>query len=249
LTEKGRLEQLSQDITASLEAALKPPQPIPGFAPRRVERVEVAAPPGWFIDRCRRIYMSIPGGGDRSRTIGITSTLPGEGKTSVALGIATALASDTREPTLLLECDLERSSLARICGCAPSPGLREWVENLSPLRIVRSSVDNLFIIPAGTPPSDPTRLIWELAESKLVASLSAEFRNTVIDLPALVGSSSGSLAARLADQLVLVVRSATTPMDEVERAVELIGRERFAGAVLNAHSPRRLPWGRSRQLP
>src|ERR1700694_5909761 len=95
LTEKGRLQQLSQDIAASLEAALKPPQPIPGFAPRRVERVEVAAPPGWFIDRCRRIYMSIPGGGDRSRTIGITSALAGEGKTSVALGIATALASDT----------------------------------------------------------------------------------------------------------------------------------------------------------
>jgi Mrp family chromosome partitioning ATPase len=189
--------------------------------------------------------MSIPGGGDRSRTIGITSTLAGEGKTSVALGLATALASDTREPTLFIECDLERSSLARICGCAPSPGLREWVENLSPLRIVRSSVDNLLIIPAGTPPTDPARLIWELVESGLVSSLAAEFRNTVIDLPALVTSSSGSLAARLADQLVLVVRSATTPVNEVERAVEHIGRERFAGVVLNAHSPR--SWGRRRQ--
>jgi len=189
--------------------------------------------------------MSIPGGGDRSRTIGITSTLAGEGKTSVALGLATALASDTREPTLLIECDLERSSLARICGCAASPGLREWVENLSPLRIVRSSVDNLLIIPAGTPPPDPARLIWELVESGLVSSLAAEFRNTVIDLPALVTSSSGSLAARLADQLVLVVRSATTPVNQVERAVELVGRERFAGVVLNAHSPR--SWGRRRQ--
>jgi Mrp family chromosome partitioning ATPase len=248
LTEKGRIQQLSADITTSLEAALRPPQPIPGFASRRVERVEVAALPGWFVDRCRRIYMSVPGGGDHSRTIGITSTLAGEGKTSVALGIATALASDTREPTLLLECDLERSSLARLCGCAPSPGLREWVENQSPLRIVRSSVENLFIIPAGTPPSDPARLIWELAESKLVSALAAEFRNTVIDLPALVSSSSGILAARLADQLVLVVRSATTPVDEVEHAVELIGRERFAGAVLNAHSPRRPPWNRRPQL-
>jgi protein-tyrosine kinase len=244
--EQRRLQQLSADITASLEAVLRPPQPMPGFAPRRVERVEVAALPGWFVDRCRRIYMSTPGGGDQSRTIGITSTLAGEGKTSVALGLATALALDTREPTLLLECDLERSSLARICGCAPSPGLREWVENLSPLRIVRSSVDHLFIIPAGTPPSDPARLIWELVESNLVALLAAEFRNTVIDLPALVTSSSGSLAARLADQLVLVVRSATTPVGEVERAVELIGRERFAGTVLNAQSPR--PWGRRRQL-
>ena len=246
MTDKGRREQLRADITASLEAALRPPQPIPGFAPRRVERVEVAPLPGWFVDRCRRLYMSIPGGGDKSRTIGITSTMAGEGKTSVALGLATALASDTREPTLLLECDLERSSLARLCGCAASPGLREWVENLSPLRIVRSSVDNLFIIPAGTPPSDPARLIWELVESGLVSSLAAEFRNTVIDLPALVTSSSGGLAARLADQLLLVVRSGTTPVGEVERAVELIGRERFAGAVLNAHSPR--PWGRRRKL-
>ena len=247
MTDKGRLERLSADITESLGAALRPSQPIPGFAPRRVERVEMASLPGWFIDRCRRLYMSIPGGGDRSRTIGITSTLAGEGKTSVALGIATALATDTREPTLLLECDLERSSLARMCGCAPSPGLREWVESTSPLRIARSSVDNLFIIPAGTSPSDPARLIWELAESKLVSLLAAEFRNTVIDLPALVSSSSGSLAARLADQLVLVVRSETTPVDEVERAVKLIGRERFAGMVLNAHSPRRLG-GRRRPL-
>jgi Mrp family chromosome partitioning ATPase len=239
---------LSADLSASLEAALRPPQPIPGFAPRRVEKVEVAALPDWFVDRCRRIYMGIPGGGDHSRTIGVTSTIAGEGKTSVALGVATALALDTREPTLLLECDLERSSLARICACAPSPGLREWVENLSPLRVVRSSVDNMFIIPAGTRPSDPARLTWELAESKLVASLAAEFRNTVIDLPPLLGSSSGGLAARLADQLVLVVRSGTTPVDDVERAVDLIGRERFAGAVLNAHSVRRLPWSRRRQL-
>lgn len=246
MSDNGRREQLRADLTASLDAALRPPPPIPGFAPRRVERVEVAPLPGWFVDRCRRVYMSIPGGGDKSRTIGITSTLAGEGKTSVALGLATALAADTREPTLLLECDLERSSLAKVCGCAPSPGLREWVENLSPLRIVRSSVDNLFIIPAGTPPSDPARLIWELVESGLVSSLAAQFRNTVIDLPALATSSSGSLAARLADQLVLVVRSATTPVDDVERAVELIGRERFAGAVLNAHSPR--PWGRRRKL-
>ena len=244
MTDKGRREHLRADITASLEAALRPQQAIPGFAPRRVERVEAAPLPGWFVDHCRRIYMSIPGGGDRSRTIGITSTLAGEGKTSVALGLATALASDTREPTLLIECDLERSSLARICGCAASPGLREWVEHLSPLRIVRSSVDNLFIIPAGTPPSDPARLVWELVESGLVSSLAAEFRNTVIDLPALVASSSGSLAARLADQLVLVVRSATTPVNEVERAVELIGAERFAGVVLNAHSP--MSWGRRR---
>ena len=245
MIDKGRREQLRADITASLEAALRPAQAIPGFAPRRMERVDSVPLPGWFVDHCRRIYMSIPGGGDRSRTIGITSTLAGEGKTSVALGLATALASDTREPTLLIECDLERSSLARICGCAASPGLREWVENLSPLRIVRSSVDNLLIIPAGTPPSDPARLIWELVESGLVSSLAAEFRNTVIDLPALVTSSSGSLAARLADQLVLVVRSATTPVNQVERAVELIGRERFAGVVLNAHSPR--SWGRRRQ--
>jgi len=246
--EKERIQRLNADIPTSLEAALRPPQRIPGFAPRRVERVEVTPLPGWFVDRCRRIYMSIPGGGDHSRTIGITSTLAGEGKTSIALGMATALASDTREPTLLLECDLERSSLARICGCAPSPGLREWVETESPLRIVKSSVDHLFIIPAGTPPSDPARLTWELAQSNLVASLAAQFRNTVIDLPALISSSSGSLAARLADQLVLVVRSATTPVNEVERAVELIGRERFAGAVLNAHSPRHLPWSRPPQL-
>ena len=229
------MNQLSADIAASLDAALKPPRPLPGFAPRRPERVEPVRLPGWFIDRCRRLYMGIPGGGDRCRTIGITSTVIGEGKTSVALGLATALASDTREPTLLLECDLERSSLARVCGCAPSPGLREWVENLSPLRIVRSSVDSMFIIPAGSPSPDPARLFWELAESGMVASLAAQFRNTVIDLPPLLDSSSGALAARLADHLVLVVRSGTTPVAQVERAVGLVGRK---GSPAPSSTPR-----------
>jgi polysaccharide biosynthesis transport protein len=228
-------------LTRVVEATLHPRPPAPGFAaPPREQARPISLPP-WFIDRCRQAYLSVSFPGPR-RILGITSALQGEGKTTVALGIATALAADTGEPTLLLECDLETSS-DEFFGVTSGPGLSDWLEGDESLRILRMPpLANIFLIPAGDTRADAARVFYRLSQSTVVEDLQREFPNVIVDLPPLVSIAYSSLAAKVTERILLVARYGTTPLDALEKAVFLLGRERISGIVLNGYASRTPGW-------
>jgi len=233
-----------RDLGATIDLALNPRQIAPGFISRQAEIAGPVPLPPKFIDRCRQVYLSIPTdeGGDH-RLIGITSSSHGEGKTSLAIGMAMAVAADTQEPTLLVECDLERPALSRLLGFQPRPGLGDWLEGAANLRIIRvAPLANLFLIPAGSPPSDPARIFYQLSDSKLMAELKPRFQNVIIDLPPMLNIAYSSLATKLADRIVLVARYGVTPIDDIEQSVFLLGRERLVGLVLNGTDYKTPEW-------
>lgn len=232
------------DPSDSLDMALNPTAALPGYAIRTGDMALGTDLPPRFIDRCRQAYLRIahdPSAGPRQ--IGVTSASYGEGKTSIAIGMATAIAADTREPTLLLECDLERASLTQHYGFAPNPGLTEWLDGEARLRILRAApLPNLFLIPAGSRPQDPARLFYQLSESRLMADLQPRFANIVIDLPPVLDIAYGALASKLADRIVLVARYGVTLVDDLEKVAFLLGRERLAGIVVNGTQYRMPGW-------
>ena len=224
-----------------LDSALHPRAPAPGFAAAPREQARPISLPPWFIDRCRQAYLSVNFPGPR-RVLGITSALRGEGKTTVALGIATAVAADTTEPTLLLECDLETSS-DEFFGLSSGPGLSEWLEGEQALRILRMPpLANTFLIPAGGVRPDAARVFYRLSQSTVVDDLQQEFPNVIVDLPPLLSIAYSSLAARITERILLVARYGTTPLDDLEKAVFLLGHERISGIVLNGYTSRTPTW-------
>jgi Mrp family chromosome partitioning ATPase len=209
------------------------------MAPREHAR-PIALPP-WFIDRCRQAYLSVSFPGPR-RVLGITSALHGEGKTTVALGIATAMAADTGEPTVLVECDLETSS-DEFFGVTSGPGLSDWLEGEQSLRILRMPpLANTFLIPAGGSRPDAARVFYRLSQSTVVDDLQREFANVIVDLPPLLSIAYSSLAAKVTERILLVARYGSTPLDALEKAVFLLGRERISGIVLNGHASSTPGW-------
>jgi len=232
------------DPSESLDTALSPRPAMPGYVARNDDVVVGLTLPPKFIDRCRQAYLRIANDSrDGSRQIGVTSALYGEGKTSVAIGLATAIAADTLEPTLLLECDLERASLDRRLGFKRSPGLSEWLDGESRLRVLRAApLPNLYVIPAGSPPVDPARVFYQLSESRLMAELQPRFTNIVIDLPPVLDIAYGSLASKLAERIVLVARYGVTMVDDLEKVSFLLGPERLSGIILNGTSYRTPDW-------
>jgi Mrp family chromosome partitioning ATPase len=245
---KPKLETPLRDLADSVDEALRPQTFGHGFVARGgAEQAQPITLPAWFIDRCRRAYLAIPFS-TPSRVVGITSALHGDGKTSVAIGIATAMAADTQEPTLLVECDLEKPSFYSYFGLSAQRGLSDWLDGIGPLRVARSpSVPNLVVIPSGAPHRDPARLLYQLSESNMFAELKPRFRNIVFDLPPTLDIAYGSMASKLADHLLVVARFGVTTVEDLEKVMFLLGPERVSGIVLNA-TEYRTPWWLRRLL-
>jgi Mrp family chromosome partitioning ATPase len=228
-------------ISEIMEATLHPRAPAPGFAAQPGERARPISLPAWFIDRCREAFLDMSFPGPR-RVLGVTSAVAGEGKTTIALGMAMAVAADTDEWTLLLECDLETGS-DEVFGVTGGAGLGEWLEGDERLRILRiPPTNNAFLIPAGGARPDAARVFYRLTHSNLIEDLQQEFPNVIIDLPPVLNIAYRSLAAKVAEQILLVVRYGSTRMEDVEQAVDLLGNERISGIILNGYAPKTPSW-------
>lgn len=232
---KEPAESAIVDLSDAVRRALSPRPASPGFAVRGAESVRPITMPPWFMDRCRRAYLSaMSEDAEGSRVLGITSALRGEGRTSLAIGVATAIAADTQRPTLLLECDMEKPSFNRYFGIETQTGLVDWLEGSANLLILRGGpLVNLFVIPSGAARSDPSHLFYQLSEGGAIGELRRHFSTVVIDLPPMLSIAYSSLASRLSERILLVARYGVTPVEDLEKAVFLLGRERLSGIVLN----------------
>jgi len=103
-------------------------------------------------------------------------------------------------------------------------------------------VPNVFMIPAGTPQSEPARFFYQLVDREVMLGLRETFANVVMDLPPTLNISYGSLAFGLADRLLIVARSGVTLTDDLERSIKSIGKNRVNGIVLNGTDERTPAW-------
>lgn len=175
--------------------------------------------------------------------LGVTSAIAGEGKTTIASGLASALAQDDalrgfgREPgtILLVECNVgsrpEEPSLALRTG----PGLIQVLRGESTLEaaIQQVGVQGLSILPVGEPVHNFPLAIRTAAVTDVISELRAQFGLIIFDMPPVLNSTDTQVLARLADQLILVVRAEVTPAKLVRQALDELGEETVLGVVLN----------------
>jgi Mrp family chromosome partitioning ATPase len=167
-------------------------------------------------------------------SIGVTSAVAGEGKTLSALLASHALATSSRRPVLLVECDWDRPTLSRDLHLPASPGLSEWLRGTTDRADVRHQfMPNLTVVPAGLGGPDAMTALAELQRPELRERLADPDELMILDLPSVLGSYYGVLAARLAEALFLVVRAGSTPASFVTRAAEELKDLRVEGIVLN----------------
>ena len=94
------------------------------------------------------------------RSIAVTSTIPGEGKTFVAINLAAIIAMQGKR-VLLVDVDLRKPRIHKIFDLPNSAGMSTLLNKRSVKEDVTfsTSEDNLWAIPAGPIPPNPSELI------------------------------------------------------------------------------------------
>ncbi len=167
-------------------------------------------------------------------SLGFTSSLRGEGKSFLALLAASELAKDSSEPVTLLECNWENPYFHSHFGFAPTPGLAEWLRGECSEMAIRQHVgDNLTVIPAGNGHRDAVKLLQHIQQKKLLNIFGCSGELLVVDLPPIMTSAYGVLAANNVETLVVVVRAGVTPGALVAETCAQLRDASVHGLLLN----------------
>ncbi len=157
----------------------------------------------------------------------VTSALPGEGKTFVAINLAMSIAMELDKTVLLVDADVARPSLLSTLGLPPSPGLMDLLTEesvgLSNV-LLRSNVEKLTLLPAGSPQARSTELLASQSMAGLVQELSNRYSDRVIvfDAPPLLPTTESRVLASHMGQIVVVVGADSTTQGTLRQALSTV---------------------------
>jgi protein-tyrosine kinase len=174
-----------------------------------------------------------------ARSVLILSAEPQEGKSFVCANLGVSIANDVSRKALLIDCDLRRPTLHNLFGLKCPKGLADHLcgkeENVSSL-IFATGLPDLSIIPAGSPPSNPSELISSGKMSAVIKKLTNRYDDHLIllDSPPFQAASEALILSQLADKIILVVRWGKAGREVIKKMADTVGPEKIIGVVFNA---------------
>ncbi len=174
----------------------------------------------------------------RGNLIMVTSSVPGEGKTFTAINLAMSIAMELDSTVLLVDADVSRPTVLERLGLPPSGGLLDVLSDpalsLSDV-LLRTSVERLSLLPAGTPKPQTTELLASEAMNRLLEDMATRYSDRVLifDAPPLLPSTESRVLATHMGQIVLVVEAERTPQGSVAQALAAIESCPVVHTILN----------------
>lgn len=175
--------------------------------------------------------------GKHSTSVLITSTAPGEGKSTNSINLAITFAQ-TGGKTLLIDADLRRPIIHKVFNLPPHPGLTEILigDVASYNDVIKpTSVNNLFILPAGTIPPNPSELLESGKFPAIIKYATENFEQIIIDSAPIGMVSDTTLIANMLDGAVVVLHAGKTDRFIASKAIQILKKNKIHiyGAILN----------------
>ena len=174
--------------------------------------------------------------GDEPRSVVVSSAGPGEGKTVFATNLAVALAQ-TGERVLLVDADMRLPSVHTTFPVPLEPGLSNVLVGGCKLSqaVQQCGVDNLWVLPAGRRPPNPSELLGSKEFTKLVGQLGRHFSWILFDAPPVIAVTDPSVVAHVVSGVVFVTGADRVGRQEARRAVDQLTRAggNLVGGVLS----------------
>jgi len=149
--------------------------------------------------------------------IGISGLIPGVGKSFISVNLA-ALYAGLGKKVLLIDADLRKGRLHKEFGIKRGKGLSQILLHTATIDEVISSteVENLYILPCGNVPSNPSELLGSKRYGDLIEELKAQYDLIIIDTPPIMLVTDAALACRLAAQIVMVIEYNKHSIDAIQ---------------------------------
>jgi len=169
-------------------------------------------------------------------TLIVTAEKPDAGKSTIATNIAISYAQSGLK-TLIIDGDMRKPVQHYTFNVQNMKGLSSLiVENGEPTEyIVPTHIENLYLLPAGPIPPNPSELLGSERFKTIFENLKGLFDMIIIDTPPVLSVTDAQILSQRAKNVVLVVDASNNNRDEVLRGKELIEQAngKILGVVLN----------------
>lgn len=218
------------------------------------EELVVATNPKEIISeqiRTIRTNLQFTSADEKIKTILITSSIPSEGKSFISSNLATAFAQNNKK-VLIVDCDMRKGRVNKIFKISNRIGLSNLLaykeddeENLEDY-VFKTKIDNLYIIPRGKVPPNPSELLNSQKTAKLISLLSEIFDYIIFDGPPVNGLSDSLIMSDYVDRTIVVTSLNSAPIELLESTKKMLTNvnAKVAGVIVNK-VPRRKSSGKS----
>lgn len=172
----------------------------------------------------------------KSKVYAVVSANAAEGKTTTLSNLAYTYAQ-AGFSTLMIDADLRRPRLARYSELQSETGLSSYLAGEKELQevVFQTGEPNLYLMPSGPIPNDPSGLIGSYRMDRLIAEVSKKFDVVLLDSPPVLGVSDASLLVSKSDAVIFVLQPRKMPLKALQRAKGLIQNAggQIMGLVMN----------------
>ncbi len=182
--------------------------------------------------------------GDKAQSILLTSTVQGEGKSFIASNLAVTFAQAGKN-TIIVDADMRRPRQHKKFQTQMYPGLSNYLSGVDLDRLKRklefddciyqTEVENLWIMPSGNIPPNPSELLQSEKFDVLMKDLESRFDVIIFDGAPCLAVTDSIIISRFVTHTIIVCSQNSTKIDELKEVKRLILQVggNIAGVVLN----------------
>ncbi len=176
----------------------------------------------------------------------ISGPSPNVGKSFVSGNLAAVIAQ-AGQRVLLIDMDLRKGYMHKMFEMGPENGVSDVLSKRVQLKdaIKPTKIGELFILPRGAIPPNPSELLMSKGLTELLEAVSGEYDLVIVDTPPIMAVTDAAIIGRQCGVTMLVARFGLNPVKELE-----VTKHRFEqngitvkGVVLNAVERRASGYG------
>ena len=172
----------------------------------------------------------------KQQVILITSSLQAEGKSTTISNLGVAFAQSDKR-VLIVDLDLRKPVQHRIFNVPSTTGVTTVLTGKSKIEdaIKPTDRDNLFLLPCGIRPPNPTELLRSEALRQLIEYLRTKYDIIILDTPPVLALADAAILSKYADSVLLVVSAGIVDMTSLELSIKNLNmvNANIIGVVMN----------------